>query len=116
MPNKPKRAYHSTPEGREAKRRSLEEVRKATPKEVVFRDTPRRRAASIASLGLAQEGKRRKREQGKSTGIQHGLSCVDLRGSLAMAGATPEDLEAHRQDFLAAFAPRNAAESDLVLG
>jgi len=116
MTDKPKRAYQSTPEGREAKRRNLEKVRKATPKEVVFRDTPRRRAASIASLGLAQEGKRRKREQGKSTGIQHGLSCVDLRGSLAMAGATPEELEAHRQDFLAAFAPRSETATKLVLG
>jgi hypothetical protein len=94
----------------------VEEVRKATPKEVLHRDTPRRRAASIASLGLAQEGKRRKREQGKSTGIQHGLSCVDLRGSLAMAGATPEELEAHRQDFLAAFAPGSETATKLVLG
>jgi hypothetical protein len=55
LTDKPKREYRSTPEGREAKRRSLEEVRKATPKEVLHRDTPRRRAATIASLGLAQE-------------------------------------------------------------
>jgi hypothetical protein len=113
---KRRRHYRTSPEGREAKRRSMEKVREATPKEVLQRITPKRRTASSKNLGLAREGKRRKREQGKSTGIHHGLSCVDLRGSLAMAGATPEELEAHRQAFLDCLKPRDKTESKLARG
>jgi hypothetical protein len=94
----------------------MEKVRKTTPKEVLHRITPKRRTASSKNLGLAREGKRRKREQGKSTGIHHGLSCVDLRGSLAMAGATPEELEAYRQAFLDCLKPRDKTESKLARG
>jgi hypothetical protein len=94
----------------------MEKVRKTTPKEVLQRITPKRRTASSKNLGLAREGKRRKREQGRSTGIHHGLSCVDLRGSLGMAGATPEELEAHRQAFLDCLKPRDKTESKLARG
>jgi len=116
MNDKPKRKYTSTPEGREAKRRSLEKVRTSVPREVLYRSTDRRKESCRSNFGLAREAKRRKHEQGRSTAIRHGLTCADLRGSLAMAGATPEELEARRQQFLAAFAPRSDQETRLLLG
>ncbi|HME00939.1 MAG TPA: hypothetical protein VKM93_26970 [Terriglobia bacterium] len=116
MTDKPKRKYTSTPEGREAKRRSLEKVRASVPKEVLFRGTPKRKEASRNNLKPAREAKRRKHEQGRSICIHHGLTCADLRGSLAMAGVTPQELEAHRQKFLARFAPRTDKETNLALG
>ena len=116
MTDKPKRKYTSTPEGREAKRRSLEKVRAAVPKEVLYRGTDRRKDASRNNLLPAREAKRRKHQQGRSICIRHGLTCADLRGSLAMAGVTPEELEAHRQNFLAGLVPRTDKETNLVLG
>ncbi len=116
MTDKPKRKYTSTPEGREAKRRSLEKVRAAVPKEVLYRGTDRRKDASRNNLLPAREAKRRKHQQGRSICIRHGLTCADLRGSLAMAGVTPEELEAHRQNFLAGLVPRTDKETNLVMG
>ncbi len=116
MTDKPKRKYTSTPEGREAKRRSLEKVRAAVPKEVLYRGTDRRKDASRNNLLPVREAKRRKHQQGRSICIRHGLTCADLRGSLAMAGVTPEELEAHRQKLLARFAPRTDKETNLTLG
>ena len=116
MTDKPKRKYTSTPEGREAKRRSMKKVRETVPKEVLYRGTPQRKEASRNNLLPARAAKRRKREQGRSICIRHGLTCADLRGSLAMAGVTPEELEAHRRQLLDRFPPRTGKETNMMLG
>ena len=88
----------------------------AVPKEVLFRSTPKRKESCRTKLIGAREAKRRKREEGKSTGISHGLTCADLRGSLAAAGATPEELKAHRQKFRDELGPKTPVETKLVRG
>jgi len=99
----------------EARRKSLEKAR-SVPPEILYRSTPKRREACRANLGKGREAKKRKREAGRATGIRNGLACAELRGSLAAIGATPQELDAHRQALLTAFKPRTAIEKNLVLG
>jgi hypothetical protein len=114
-PKKPKRKYTMSPRALEARRNSLKKAR-AVPKEVLYRSTPKRKESCRAKLVAAREAKRRRHEEGKSTGISHGLTCADLRGSLAAAGATPEELKAHRQQFRDELGPQTPKETKLVRG
>ena len=112
---KPRRKYTMSPRALESRRSNLK-IARAVPKEVLYRSTPKRKESCRAKLVAAREAKRRKHEAGKSTGISHGLTCADLRGSLAAAGATPEELKAHRQSFRDKLGPQTPKETKLVRG
>ena len=81
---KPKRKYTMSQRAIDSRRANIK-LAHAVPKEIVYRSTPRRKESCRAKLVKAREAKRRKREEGKSTGISHGLTCADLRASLAAA-------------------------------
>ncbi len=112
---KPKRKYTMSQRALDSRRINIKKAL-AVPREILFRSTPRRKESCRTKLVAAREAKRRKREEGKSTGISHGLTCADLRGSLAAAGATPEELKAHRQEFHEGIGPRTPDETKLVRG
>ncbi|MGO9268839.1 MAG: hypothetical protein ACLQOO_01015, partial [Terriglobia bacterium] len=112
---KPKRKYTMSQAALDSRRINIKKAL-AVPKEILFRSTPRRKESCRTKLIGAREAKRRKREEGKSTGISHGLTCADLRGSLAAAGATPEELKAHRQNFRDELGPKTPVETKLVRG
>ena len=99
----------------DARRISIKKAR-AVPKEVLYRSTPKRLESCRTKLVVAREAKRRKREEGRTTGITHGLSCADLRASLAASGSTPDDLKAHRQMFRDQLNPQTPTETKLARG
>ncbi|MGO9273564.1 MAG: hypothetical protein ACLQOO_25565, partial [Terriglobia bacterium] len=112
---KPKRKYTMSQAALDSRRINIKKAL-AVPKEILFRSTPRRKESCRTKLVAAREAKRRKHEEGKSTGISHGLTCADLRGSLAAAGTTPEELKAHRQKFRDELGPKTPTETKLVRG
>src|SRR5271157_378895 len=112
---KPKRKYTMSQRALDSRRINIKKAL-AVLKEVLFRSTPRRKESCRTKLVAAREAKRRKHEEGKSTGISHGLTCADLRGSLTAAGATPEELKAHRQNFRDGIGPQTPNETKLVRG
>jgi len=112
---KPKRKYTMSQKALDSRRINIKKAL-AVPKEILFRSTPKRKESCRTKLIAAREAKRRKREEGKSTGISHGLTCADLRSSLAATGATPAELKAHRQKYRDRFAPQTRKETNLVRG
>jgi len=118
---RPKRRYRLTPEGRKspqalaARRANLKKAR-AAPKEVIYRATARRQAASRANIQEAIAWRRS--PQGNASArlnaFKHGLAAKTLPELLARLGEAPEDFEKHHELVRQVFRPKGTEERYLV--
>jgi hypothetical protein len=100
----------------EARRRNLEQAR-AAPKEVIYRPTPERMAASLANLRKAQAARRSEAgsERVRLNALKHGVYSQELvDASARRLGESERALAEHRELFARLFVPRDEQEATVV--
>jgi hypothetical protein len=99
-----------------ARRANLRKAR-AAPREVIYRPTEKRRAASRANLQKAQAARRgpRGNAAARLNALKHGLFATARVGeSVRRLGESPQEFAAHRRRFERLFAPFDDEEKRLV--
>jgi len=113
-PSKPKRKYTISEKSRAASRKNLEKANQA-PHWLKYRVTERRLIACYRALEKAVAELRRFDSPQYGLGFKRGTHCASLLRSLALAGETREEYEAHLERMRKAFAPLTERERRLVL-
>ena len=111
---KPKRKYTVSEKSRAASLRNLVLANQA-PHWLKYRRTDRRDAACYKALEKAVAEMRRFDSPHYGLGFKRGTSCASLLRSLALAGETREEYEAHLERMRKAFAPLSEPDRKLVL-
>jgi len=111
---KPKRKYTTSEKSRAASRKNLEKANQA-PHWLKYRRTDRRDAACYKALEKAVAEMRRFDSPHYGLGFKRGTYCASLTRSLALAGETREEYEAHLERMRKAFAPLSERDRKLVL-
>jgi hypothetical protein len=98
-----------------ARRANLAKAR-AADKDLIYRPTERRRAASRANLQKAIAGRRSPQGNARArlNALQHGLTVKPRPDILTSLGEAPEDFARHRQLVQRVFPPETELEEDLV--
>jgi len=109
-----KRKYTTSEKSRAASRKNLEKANQA-PHWLKYRVTERRLAACYKALDKAVAELRRFDSPHYGLGFKRGTHCASLLRSLALAGETREEYEAHLERMRRAFAPLSERERKLVL-
>jgi len=112
--SKPKRKYTVSEKSRAASLRNLALANQA-PHWLKYRLTDRRRAACYKALEKAVAEMRRFDSPHYGLGFKRGTYCASLIRSLALAGETREEYEAHLERMRKAFAPLTERDRKLVL-
>ena len=94
IPNKKKRHYTVSDKVRAAGRLNLQKAR-AVAKEILYRYTEKRFAATFNNLERAHEVNRSGKGPYRPACFSHGLTAVDLRRSAPLCGETVEEINAH---------------------
>jgi hypothetical protein len=110
---KPKRKYTTSEKSRNASRQNLQKANQA-PKELKYRNTPRRQAARLKGLERAAAVLRQFDSLYYGLGFKRGTYCASLRRSLALAGEKKEEYEEHLDLMRQAFAPLSDHDRKLV--
>ncbi len=99
----------------ESRRANLAKAR-AVGKEILYRPTERRQAASRANLQKAIAARRAPEGNANArlNALRHGLFAHRLEDSVKMLGENPEDLARHRLLFLHTFVPEDEQEGEIV--
>ncbi len=99
-----------------ARRANLERAR-AAPKEVIYRPTEKRMAASLANLRKAIAARRsdEANERVRLNALKHGVYSRELvEESVRRLGESERDFAAHRERFAQLFVPRDDWDAALV--
>jgi hypothetical protein len=111
----PKRKYRLSPEALVARRANLEKAR-AAPKELIYRSTEKRHAASRANLENAIQA--RNSPEGNANvqmnALKHGLNARKVAESVARLGEDAGEYREHLASFTRYFGPRGYVETELV--
>jgi len=113
-PGSSKRKYTSSEKSRAASRRNLALANQA-PHWLKYRRTERRLAHCYKALEKAVAEMRRFDSPHYGLGFKRGTYCASLIRSLALAGETREEYEAHLERMRKAFAPLTDRDRKLVL-
>jgi len=111
---KPRRKYTTSEKSRAASRKNLEKANQA-PHWLKYRVTERRLIACYRALEKAVAELRRFDSPHYGLGFKRGTHCASLLRSLALAGETREEYEAHLERMRKAFAPLSERDRKLVL-
>src|SRR5271157_902359 len=111
---KPKRKYTTSEKSRAASLRNLALANQA-PHCLKYRRTDPRTAACYHALEKAVAEMRRFDSPHYGVGFKRGTYCASLIRSLALAGETREEYEAHLERMRKAFAPLSERQRKLVL-
>ncbi len=98
-----------------ARRANLQKARQA-PKEIIYRPTEKRMAASMANLERAYHARRRVHgsDRIRLNALKHGLYAHLTSESVERMGESPEAYQAHCERFRRLLAPRDPEEERLV--
>ncbi len=90
---------------------------RAAPRELIYRPTEKRRAASLANLQKALAARRnaKGKDGSRLNGLKHGLfSTLPARQCLRRLGESPQEFAAHRRRLERLFVPQDDEEERLV--
>jgi hypothetical protein len=124
MASKTKRARRGRPAGKPLNQRELAArranltVARSAPKELIYRPTPKRLAASLKNLRKALAARRREEasDRLRLNALRHGLFSRELVDeSVTKLGEDPREFARHRELLVQLFAPRTEDEYAIAL-